>query len=281
MGNTSSGAGTGANASRLEKSELNGAPVTVDDLRVLTLLNYGHFTSMQVSDGAVRGLDLHMQRIEDATRRLFGTSLDIPAVRAHMRHILDGEHGQFSLRLNVFSRQLQRERMDEPAKPDVLITLGPARTAHVTPLRVKAFRHQRTLAEVKHVGTFELFHHRRLAQQQGYDDALFMDATGAVSEGSIWNIGFFDGQGIVWPDAPQLRGVSMQLLQQGLRERGIVTTTRRIELAQVGAFRSAFFTNSGCPVRAIARIDATDFKVDPELVDLMEACYASNPLQTI
>jgi branched-subunit amino acid aminotransferase/4-amino-4-deoxychorismate lyase len=260
---------------------LNGEPVTLDGLRYPVLLNYGHFTSMQVDDGRVRGLDLHLQRLQDATRELFAATLDVAAVRAHMRHIIGSERGRFSLRINIFSRRLQLERMTEAAQPDVLITLGPARERQIAPMRVKTFRHQRTLAHVKHVGTFELFHHRRLAQQDGYDDALFVDSTDAVSEGSIWNVGFFDGSGVVWPDAPQLKGVSMQLLQARLQERGIATTTRRIELAEAGAFRSAFFTNSGCAVRSIASIDGTDLIVDAELFELLEACYASNPLQTI
>jgi branched-subunit amino acid aminotransferase/4-amino-4-deoxychorismate lyase len=270
MHNTSSAAGS--NAIRHERSELNGAPVAVDDLRTMALQNYGHFTSMQVSDGGVRGLDLHLQRLESATRELFGSTLDSALVRAHMNRIVAGEGGALSLRVNVFSRTLQRDRMDRPVHPDVLVTVGPPRAARATPLRLKSFRHERTLPAVKHVGTFELFHHRRLAQREAFDDALFVDATGAVSEGSIWNVGFFDGNGIVWPDAPQLQGVSMRLLQNGLRERGIATTTRRIDLADAGAFRSAFFTNSGCPVRAIARIDAMDFKVDADLSGLVQAC---------
>jgi len=264
-----------------ERSELNGEPVTLEGLRYPALLNFGHFTSMQVDDGRVRGLDLHMQRLEDATRELFAATLDAAAVRAHMRHMVGDERGRLSLRINIFSRRLRLERMAEAAPPDVLITLGPARERQITPMRLKTFRHQRTLAHIKHVGTFELFHHRRLAQQDGYDDALFVDSTGAISEGSIWNIGFFDGRGVVWPDAPQLKGVSMQLLQKGLQERGIATTTARIDLADVRTFRSAFFTNSGCAVRPIASIDGMDLIVDAELSELLEACYASNPLQPI
>lgn len=264
-----------------ERSELNGEPVTLDDLHFPALFNYGHFTSMQVDDRRVRGLDLHMQRLQDATRELFAATLDIAAVRTYMRNIVGDERGRLSLRINVFSRRVQVERMAEAAPPDVLITLGPPRERQITPVRLKTYRHQRTLAHIKHVGTFDLFHHRRLAQQDGYDDALFVDSTGAVSEGSIWNIGFFDRSGVVWPEAPQLRGVSMQLLQRGLQERGIATSTRRIELAEASTFRSAFFTNSGCAVRPIASIDGMDLIVDSELSGLLEACYASNPLQPI
>ncbi|MGH8174047.1 MAG: aminotransferase class IV family protein [Rhodanobacteraceae bacterium] len=264
-----------------ERSELNGAQGTAEEFRALALLNYGHFTSMQVERGGVRGLDLHLKRLADATLELFATPLNVEEVGSHMRHIVGSERENASLRINVFSRALQRERMAEPAAPDVLITRSPARAPVLKPLRVKTFRHERTLPHIKHVGTFELFHHRRLAQQAGFDDALFVDATGAISEGSIWNIGFFDGHGIVWPDAPQLHGVSMQLLQVGLEERGMQSSTRRVDLTDIGTFRSAFFTNSGCPVRPIASIDGTDFDVDPELTAVLTSCYTSNPPQAI
>ncbi|MEV0730501.1 hypothetical protein [Polymorphospora sp. NPDC050346] len=37
--------------------ELDGVSVTVDDLSVLALVNYGHFTSMRIEGNRVRGLD--------------------------------------------------------------------------------------------------------------------------------------------------------------------------------------------------------------------------------
>ena len=35
--------------------DLNGVPATLDQMKALALTNYGHFTSMQVRDGAVAG----------------------------------------------------------------------------------------------------------------------------------------------------------------------------------------------------------------------------------
>ena len=39
----------------------NGQPAQVEDL-LPALVNYGHFTSLQVRDHAVQGLDLHLAR---------------------------------------------------------------------------------------------------------------------------------------------------------------------------------------------------------------------------
>lgn len=265
----------------LDRCELNGEPASADDLRALALMNYGHFTSMQAEPGGVRGLDLHLLRLDASTRELFGQPLDGDTVRGFMRHALGDHDGAASLRVNVFSRQLHRDRMAEPAPPDVVVSVSAPRRIEATPVRLKSFRYERVLPHVKHVGTFGLFHHRRLAQLDGFDDALFVDAGGAIAEASIWNIGFFDGRGIVWPDAPSLRGISMQLLQNGLHARGVPSDSLRVAHADIGAFRSAFLTNCACAMRPIAEIDGVRFSVDPALKALLDACYASNAPQAI
>lgn len=260
--------------------ELNGEPAGLDDLRLLAVQNYGHFTSMQVRDGCAPGLDLHLQRLQQATQELFGHPLDLEATRGWMRRAVAGAD-ELSLRVNVFSRRFDRDRPLTPAAPDVLVTTAPARASAGPPLRVASVRYQREAPHIKHVGTFGLFHQRRLAQSRGADDALFVTADGAVSEGSIWNVGFFDGERVVWPDAPMLRGVSMQLLQAGLRETGVPSLVRRVGLDEIANFRAAFFTNSGCAVQPIAAIDAVEFAAAPELAGALAAAVRTAPWQRI
>lgn len=264
-----------------DRTEINGVPATVESLRTLALVNYGHFTSMQVEDGRVRGLDLHLQRLARSTEELFGQALDIEQTQCWMRQAAGGDARKLTLRVNVFSRALNRDRLLEPVRPDVLVTTSAARNLAPTPLRVGSVDYQREQPHIKHVATFGLFQQRRTAQARGFDDALFVDAFGAVAEGSIWNVGFLDESGVVWPDAPALAGVSMQLLQRGLRERGIPSSTRYVDLDEIGRFRGAFFTNSSCAVMPIAGIDAIEFKVDPGALAMLEACYASNPAEAL
>jgi len=262
--------------------ELNGAPATVDDLRHLVQTNYGHFSAMRVEDGGVRGLDLHLARIGSATLELFGVPIGHERVRGCLRHAIGGRAGAWSLRVNVFSRALNRDCLAAASEPDVLVTVAPATpSSRSAPLRIKSFRYTRTLPHVKHVGTFPLFHFRRLAQQAGFDDAVFVDEADNIEEGSIWNIGFYDGGRVVWPDAPRLTGISMQLLQAGLARNGVEATTQNVSLSQLGQFRSAFFTNSSVPVRMISCIDTTAFTSDPTLIAMLVQCYESNPAQPV
>lgn len=261
--------------------ELNGAPAQADDLRALVQTNYGHFTSMQVREGCVRGLDLHLDRLVDATRELFGSKLDRERLRACLRHAIGSEVRQLSLRVNVFSRALDRARMHAPAAPDILVMVGAATKQTIAPLRLKSFRYQRELSAIKHVGTFPLFHYRRLAQQADFDDALFFDEDGRISEGSVWNIGFFDGDRVIWPDAPQLHGISMQLLQAGLARCDVPSAQQPVRLADLARFRAAFFTNSAVPMQPIARIDEIEFAIDEALIKTLVETYESNPLEAV
>lgn len=58
-------------ATALPYAEFDGRPATEEDLGRALFFNYGHFTAMQVRGGRVRGLDLHLARLDAANRELF------------------------------------------------------------------------------------------------------------------------------------------------------------------------------------------------------------------
>ncbi len=259
--------------------EINGCAPRIDALAFLAQVNYGHFTSMQVRGRCVRGLALHLQRLANATQDLFGSELDIEQVRRWMRQILDED--PVSLRVTVFSQSLDRAFLECPVPADVLIASSPARVVRTEPLRLKSARHERVLPQIKHVGTFGLFHEWRQARLAGFDDVVFTSAEGEISEGSIWNIGFWDGQRVIWPSAPALPGITLQLLDCGLRALGIETVIRPVFHDQMDGFRCAFTMNSGSVGPMIASIDSQHFEVDVDLNKLLSSAYDSQLMEAI
>ncbi len=255
------------------RTELNGRPADAATLAFLAQVNYGHFTSLQVRDGRARGIGLHLDRLERATQRLFGGSLDRERVRAWMRQAVDG--GSASLRVTVFSRMLDRAHLERPVEVDVLVATQPPREPDRAPLRVRTTAHERVLPEVKHVGTFDLLHHWREARLAGFDDVVFTTREGAIAEGSIWNIGFWDGASVVLPDAPSLRGITLQLVEAGFAARGVPCTHRTVRHDDYRGLVSAFAMNSGTPYRPIVAIDGQAFVADPLLADRVEAAHGS------
>lgn len=252
---------------------LNGAPADAepDALLALGWSNYGHFTTLRVRDGAVQGLDLHFDRLRQGNAELFDAPLDEAAVRAWMRQACAASGGDCSLRVTVFSRGFDYRRPARELPVDVLV----AATAPVPPgvqaLRVCIREFLRPLPHLKHVGTFPLHHHRRQAVLAGCDDVLFADggdADARVIEGSVWNVGFWDGSGVVWPRAPALRGTAERLLQEGLAGNGVAQQVRPVTVAEVGSFRAAFAANAN-GVRPIGAIDAVVYADAPELLRLL------------
>ncbi len=184
--------------------------------------------------------------------------------------------GDCSMRVTLFSRRFDHRQPLRPVAVDVLVAASAPLVPTAAPLRLQTRCFVRPVPQLKHVGTFPLSHHRRQALKAGFDDALFVDGEGpgaAVSEGSFWNIGFWDGDQVVWPQAPALRGTSERLLQQGLAQAGIAQVVRPVTRAGLGDLLAAFATNANGvqPVASIDRIGYAAAAQDALLALLADA----------
>ncbi|MBO1416605.1 aminotransferase class IV [Streptomyces sp. FH025] len=232
--------------------EIDGTPADPARLAALGLLNYGHFTTLRVEAGRVRGLELHLDRLVRDCRTLFAAELDRAAVRERIRAVLPADGAPVIVRVTVYDPALGLERPAAPA-----------------PLRTRATVYRRELPEVKHVGLFGLVHHRRLAQLAGYDDVLLTDEHGLVSEGATWNVGFLAGDRLVWPEGPSLPGVTEALLAGAY---GGPQSREPVRVAELGRFDAAFAVNAGVGPRPLAAVDSTAFDpAHPRLAELRAA----------
>ncbi|MFE2721764.1 aminotransferase class IV [Kitasatospora sp. NPDC059327] len=248
--------------------EIDGAPADPGQLAALGLLNYGHFTTLRVESGRVRGLSLHLDRLVRDCRTVFGAELDRELVRQRVRRLLPADGAPVIVRVTVFDPALGLERPAAPAAPRLLVTTRPAPAAAPGPLRVRTAGYRRELPEVKHVGLFGLVALRRRAQLDGFDDALLLAEDGRITEGATWNVGFHDGRRLVWPDGDALPGVTAALLtaaHPGPQRR------ERVDPAGLDRFVAAFAVNAGIGVRPLAAIDRTAFDpAHPVLATLRE-----------
>ncbi|MEW1722802.1 aminotransferase class IV family protein [Streptomyces sp. NPDC093109] len=252
-------------------AELNGKAVEVEALQNLALTNYGHFTSMRVEDGRVRGLSLHMERLQRDCETLFGADLDPEHVRDLARRAVLS-NGATVVRVTVFDPNLDMGHPSSADEPRVLVTSRPAADLPLPPLRAQSRTYTRDLPSVKSVGLFSSLHHRRTAQLNGFDDALFVDARGTISEGGTWNIGFFDGDQVIWPASDCLPGVTMRLLQQTHEH-----DTRPVGLADLPHMRAAFATNAAVGVRAVSGVDSIVLPETHAVIDTLRREYLEVP----
>ena len=131
------------------------------------------------------------------------------------------------------------------------------------------------MGDRQHVGLLGTLHHRRQVQLAGYDDALFIDASGHVSEGATWNVAFYDDSGVIWPKADCLPGTAMQLVRDCLRRLSIPFADAPVCIGRAQAVQAAFATNAVVGVRPIQSIDDVQLPGNPELLSrLRDACAA-------
>ncbi len=264
--------------------ELNGHAVQLDDLKTLwASKSYGHYTVLPVLAGKVRGLALHMERLQRNTQTLYRCELDTSRVRAFVRHALDAAAATAPLAVwvEVYSRPHRSDPSRAIGELNILVTVRPMPDETPTPLHVRSIQYERDLPAVKHSGTFGLNYEYRRALLDGFDDALFADASGRISEGTGWNVGFFDGTRIIWPGAAALPGVAMQLVQAGLQKSSVPFEVRDVRLRDLPTFRSAFLTHVLVGAQPIASIDDVSFAIDDGLHATLKACYEAAPAEAV
>ena len=255
-------------SSRWFHHTVDGEAADVARLAQLATYNFGHFTSMQVRGGCVLGLHLHCDRLDNASRELFGRRLDPQRVLKVLHRSLTGLQDA-SVRLTVYPAEGGTEL-------HLLASVGPPQPSDVAALKVHSVQYERYLPHIKHVATLPLLDLQRRARLAGFDDAIFVDATGRISEGTIWNVGFYDGDEVTWPNAPQLSGITMQLVQAGLAKLGVRQSVRAVTIDDLTSFRSAFTTFSLGAGRLLACIDARSFIIDEQLSQLIGRAYELN-----
>ena len=245
--------------------EIDGRSATMEQLRAVAPAGYGHFTAMQVRDRRVRGLALHTDRLAAANREMFGAGLDTGLVLGYIRHALGEQTRDASVRVHVY---------EAPDGPVVMVTVRPPGEMLARPWRLQTVPYQRSLAHLKHIGDFGQGYYQRLAHDNGFDEALLTGPDGAVCEGSITNIGFSDGASVVWPDAPALQGITMQILERALPGHGMPSLHLPVRISNLGSFTAAFVTNSH-GIAPVGQIDDLTLPVDRALMAALTEAYES------
>ncbi len=259
-------------------AELNGVPPDLNQVKALALTNYGHFTSMRVDDQRVRGLALHLERLVRDCCRVFDADLDPDRVRHLIRHALAGTPRSIVVRVTVFDPALELGHVGADAEPHVLVTTRPAAPMPPPALHLQSTLYRREMPDVKHVGLFGSLRRRRVAQRNGFDDVLFIDADATISEAATSNIGFIDGDRIVWPQADCLPGVTMRLISES--RDGHVTATP-ITLGQLADVDAVFATNAAVGICPISAIDGIRWPDAHPAVDVLRKKYADIPAELL
>ncbi|MFI1225457.1 MULTISPECIES: aminotransferase class IV family protein [unclassified Streptomyces] len=254
---------------------LNGRPATTDDLAPLAFAGHAHFTAVQIRGGRVRGLDLHLERLRTASVELFGRALPDDLVRSHLRTALRDGPADLSLTATVSSTAGEFTAAD--ADLALLVRTGPPSSGPGGPLALAAVGHERFLPHVKHVGEVAKTHLLRQAVADGFDDAAFLDREGRFSEATIWNLVFWDGEAVVWPEARILTGTMMGVVRRRLDRLGVPQRSAAITPQDLPALAGAAVMNSWTPGVAVLRIGPAELPAAPRFLAALHRAYEAEP----
>jgi branched-subunit amino acid aminotransferase/4-amino-4-deoxychorismate lyase len=256
---------------------IDGAPADPGMLPGVAFAGFAHFTAMQVRDGGVRGLDLHLERLHSASQQLFDTPLPVEQIRDHLREALASSPSDLSLTVTVFDSNGEFTNDGRPPSLHTLIRTGPAADGPTGPLALAIFAHERFMPDIKHVGEPAKTYFMRRARAAGFDDAAFTDRHGMLSEASIWNLAFFDGDTVVWPDSDILTGTMMGIVQRQLTAMGVPQKTRPLSPFAAQELDAAVVMNSWTPGIEIRRMADKPLPARPDLVGVLHDAYAAEP----
>ena len=256
----------------------NGREATRDELAPLAFAGYAHFTAMQVRGGQVRGLDLHLERLRLASMELFGQALPDDRVRSYLRAALEAGPADLSLMATVYSPAGEFTVAGTDVVPEVLVRTGLASSGPKGPLSLATVEYERILPAVKHVGEVAKTYFLRQAVAQGFDDAAFVDRRGRLSEGTIWNLAFWDGDTVVWPAAEMLGGTTMGIVRRQLDRLGVPQRDQEVTLADLPTLTGAVVMNSWTPGVAVHRIGSVPLPEAPSFLELLHHAYQAEQL---
>ncbi|MEX3510933.1 aminotransferase class IV [Kocuria carniphila] len=260
----------------LQITHLNGNLATVSDLAPLSFAGYAHFTAMQMRDHSVPGLDLHLARLRQASDTLFGQHLPDEQITGYLRTAVEAsEAADASVTCFITSRPGEFAPAGESPELDVLIKVTDPADAPAGPLALDVVRHERHLPQVKHVGEVSKTFFLRRAIERGFDDAAFVDSAGRLSEATIWNLAFWDGESVIWPEAEYLPGVTMQILARRLHCLGVPQRTGTIRAADLSEGLSAVVMNSWTPGISVSRIGDQAMDRDSKFIGLLNEAYVA------
>lgn len=256
---------------------LNGQPLAGSPLLPAALYGQGVYTSFRVTAGRVKGLGLHLQRLQRDAAVILGTTPALQDLRSNLQQALAGHTGAADLRMR-YTLAPAAVTLARPAPASLLHLVAVEEYAPppAAPLTLQTLPVRRSLAQHKMSSHLALhLWARRQAQGLGFADALFVE-DGVISEGPTWNILFVAGEQLVMTASTTtvLPGITQQLLQQAAAAHGIPILPKSMTLPLPATLQAAVLTNAVTGLRPVAAIDDKALQTDHPLLQKLQTLYA-------
>lgn len=110
---------------------------------------------------------------------------------------------------------------------------------------------------------------RRLAREQGADEALFLNVAGLVAEGAMSNLFLLQKDELITPDVPSglLPGIMRAQVLSAARRQGVTITERPVELGELYHAQAIFMTNAIIGLMPVSSLDGVPIGQNRERIE--------------
>ncbi|OGN91632.1 MAG: hypothetical protein A2Z70_04570 [Chloroflexi bacterium RBG_13_48_17] len=232
------------------------------------LYGYGLFETMRSYSGSIFRLDRHLARLHEATETLgIARELTNFDLEKACHDVLKANNlAEARLRLTVTAGE-----GDIIPNPDscsgitVFIVarklVPPPAESYLRGYKAIMSSYQRNsrspLSRLKSTSYVENVLARQEARAAGVDEAVLLNETGFVAEGSSTNIFLISSQMLITPsiESGALPGITREAILELAKSKGIMTVVKQVELGELLTAGEAFLTNSIIEIMPLTRLD--------------------------
>jgi len=238
------------------------------------LYGYGLFETMRAYHGKIFLLERHLKRLLDSAAVIGLSSglADIDLGGACLDTLRTNDLEEARLRLTVSRGEIASfPGSGASATPTVLVT---ARSYSPMPAQKYAQGFKAGISSLRRDSRSPLSRLKTTnyllstlakmeAEAAGLDEALLLNERGFIAEGSISNVFFVDGSGLITPpvESGVLPGVTRGVVMELACALKIKVTEAEVKLEDLGQFDEAFLTNSVMEIVPLVEVDTSGKRV--------------------
>lgn len=260
---------------------LNQQALTLEtELQSLMLYGCGVYTSFALRQGKVKGLKMHLERLQRDSKFLFGFEPSRADIRANMTQFIAGAEvsDAIAVRITIFAKQFSLSQPERIEELNILVTgreLNPASPREIKLMRVEC---DRPFPTYKTTDLLVNLQARRRAREQGYSDAL-LTRNGLITEGATWNI-FFVKDSIVYTPPVRdglLPGILRRQIIENAAPWGMELQQTSIPQDSYTEYDCCFIGNSVVGISPVAAIENKVFHRNCQAIAKLEELYGKIP----
>ena len=224
----------------------------------------GIFETLRTYNGKVFKIDEHLERLFHSAKLV---KLKIPLAKNQLKAAINSTIKKNKLkeayiRLTI-SRGKGELRYSVDSNPNVIIIAKPfveyQKNVHENGVSVITYNAERVLPEVKSTSCMPLVLAKSEAAKKGCFDAILVDRSGFVTEGTVSNVFFVKNSVIYTPKENILQGITRGIAIKIAKRIAKIKETR-IKKEEIYSFDDVFLTNTSGEIMPVNKIDGKIIK---------------------